>query len=80
MLSLFDVSFYADCIFIKLRQIALTISITMLCGAARPIQCFFQVLFNTKSLIIEIAYLTFSKGIALLRQYQMTFKAFVILF
>lgn len=40
----------------------------------------YKVLFNTKSLVIEIAYLTFSKGIALLCQYQMTFKAFVILF
>ena len=80
MLSLFDISFHSDCIFIKLCQIVLSISITMLCGTASPIQCFFQVLFNTKSLVIEIAYLTFSKGIALLRQYQMTFKAFVILF
>ncbi len=37
MLSLFDVSFYTDCIFIKLCQIVLSISITMLCGAASPI-------------------------------------------
>ena len=37
MLSLFDISFYSDCIFIKLCQIVLTISITMLCGTASPI-------------------------------------------
>ena len=37
MLSLFDISFYSDCIFIKLRQIVLSISITMLCGTASPI-------------------------------------------
>ena len=37
MLSLFDISFHSDCIFIKLCQIVLTISITMLCGTASPI-------------------------------------------
>ena len=37
MLSLFDISFYSDCIFIKLCQIVLSISITMLCGTASPI-------------------------------------------
>lgn len=37
MLSLFDISFYSDCIFIKLCQIVLTISITMFCGTASPI-------------------------------------------
>ena len=37
MLSLFDISFYSDCIFIKLCQIVLPISITMLCGTASPI-------------------------------------------
>ena len=37
MPSLFDISFYSDCIFIKLCQIVLTISITMLCGTASPI-------------------------------------------
>ena len=37
MLSLFDISFYSDCTFIKLCQIVLTISITMLCGTASPI-------------------------------------------
>ena len=80
MLSLFDVSLHSDCIFIKPCQIALSISITMLSGAASPIQCLFRVFFYTKSVIVEITYLTFSKGIPLLCQNQMSFKALVILF
>ena len=37
MPSLFDISFYTDCIFIKPCQITLGISITVLCGTASPI-------------------------------------------
>jgi len=37
MLSLFDISLYSACIFIKLCQIVLSISITMLCGTTSPI-------------------------------------------
>ena len=80
MLSLFDVSLHSDCFFVKPCKVALSVSITMLSGTASPIQCLFHVFFYTKSVIVEITYLTFSKGIALLCQYQMTFKAFVILF
>ena len=80
MLSLFDVSLHSDCIFIKPCQIALSISITMLSGAASPIQCLFRVFFYTKSVIVEITYLTFSQGIPLLCQNRMSFKALVILF
>ena len=80
MLSLLDVSLHSDCFFVKPCQVALSVSIAMLSGAASPIQCLFHVFFYTKSVIVEITYLTFSKRIALLRQHQMTFKAFVILF
>ena len=80
MLGLFDVSLHSDCIFIKPRQITLSISITMLGGAASPIQCLFQISFYAKPAIVEITYLTFSKGIPLLCQNQMSFKALVILF
>ena len=80
MLSLFDVSLHSDCIFIKPCQITLPISITMLSGAASPIQRLFQVFFYTKSVIVEVTYLTFSQGIPLLCQNPMSFKALVILF
>ena len=80
MFSLFDVSLHSDCIFIKPCQIILSISITMLSGTASPIQCLFHVFFYTKSVIVEITYLTFSQGIPLLGQNQMSFKALVILF
>ena len=80
MLSLFDVSLHSDCIFVKPSQIALSVSITMLSGAASPIQCLFQVFFYTKSVIVEIPYLTFSQGIPLLCQNQMSFKTLAILF
>ena len=80
MLSLFDVSLHSDCIFIKPCQITLTISITMLGGTASPIQCLFQIFLYTKPIIVEITYLTFSKGRPLLCQNQMSFKALVILF
>ena len=80
MLSLFDVSFQSDCIFIKPCQITLSISITMLSGTASPIQCLFHVFFYTKSVIVEITYLTFSQGIPLFCQNQMSFKTLAILF
>ena len=60
MLGLFDVSLHSDCVFIKPRQITLSISITMLSGTASPIQRLFQVFFYTKPIIVEITYLTFS--------------------
>ena len=63
ILGLFDVSLHSDCIFIKPCQIELSISITMLSGTTSPIQCLFQVFFCTKSVIVEITYLTFSQGI-----------------
>ena len=80
MLSLFDVSLHSNRIFIKPCQITLAISITVLSGTASPIQCLFQIFFHTKSVIVEITYLTFSQGVSLLCQNQMSFKALVILF
>lgn len=80
MLSLLDILLHSDCILIKPCQIALSISIAMLCGTASPIQCLFQVFFYTKSVIVKITYLTFRQGIPLLCQNQMSFKTFVILF
>ena len=80
MLSLFDASLHSDFIFIKPCQITLSISIAMLSGTASPIQCLFQVFFYTKSVIVEITYLTFSQGIPLFCQNQMSFKTLAILF
>ena len=80
MLGLFDVSLHSDCIFIKPCQFTLSISIAMLSGTASPIQCLFQVFFYTKSVIVEITYLTFSQGIPLFCQNQMSFKTLAILF
>ena len=80
MLNLFDVSLHSDCIFVKPRQITLSISITMLSGTASPIQCLFQVFLYTKSFIVEITYLAFSQGIPLICQNQMSFKTLIILF
>ena len=48
----------------------LSISIAMLNSTASPIQRLFQVFFCTKSVIVEITYLTFSQGIPLLCQNQ----------
>lgn len=80
MLRLFHVLFDPDSLFVKPCQIALSISVTMLCCAPSPIQCFRQVFFNAETTIIEVANLAFSKGISSLRQDQMAFEAFIILF
>ena len=80
MLRLFDVLFDPDSLFIKPSQIALSISIAMLCCTPSPIQCFRQVFFNAKTTIIKVAYLAFSKGISPFCQNQMPFEALIILF
>ena len=75
MLSLFDISFHSDCIFIKLCQIVLSISITMLCGTLRPVKRLIRVLLHTDPVIEKVAHLTFGKGIALLSKFHVSFKA-----